>query len=191
MSLKEMPAPQSSRTARGHLHEIVPRLASEITRLDPGSAAALRRGPLDGSGVAAFWKLMTEHVPDVTTKQETGWATLVQCIALLTPKGREPTKKSAHEHSVPMGQALHKAGLSEVRLARLLAAPQDMRQTFSVRLCRWLATGDQNRFNLVTLGQFILFGDDSTDRRIAREFYRADATARRRESQDKETTTDA
>ncbi len=191
MSLKEMPAPQASRTAPGHLHEILPRLAFEITRLDPGSAAALRRGPLGGAGAAAFWKLMAEYVPDVTDTQETGWATMVQCIALLTPKGREPSKKPAHDHSVPMGQALQKAGLSEVRLARLLAAPHDMRRTLSIRLCRWLATGDQNRFNLVTLGHFILFDNDPTDRRIAREYYRADATARRREAQDKETTTDA
>ena len=191
MSLKEMPVPRGSRTPRVNLHEIVPRFAFEITRLDPGAAAALRRGPLDGAGAAAFWKLMAEYVPDVTATQETGWAALVQCAALLTPKGREPSKKSAHDHSVPMGAALHRAGLSELRLARLLAAPQEMRRTLSIRLCRWLAGSEQNRFNLVTLGQFILFGGDSTDRRIAREYYRADATASRRESQDKETTTDA
>lgn len=191
MSLDEIPTPWGSRTARRNLHEIVPRLAFEITRLDPGSAAALRRGPLDGAGAAAFWKLMTQYVPDVTATQETGWAALVQCAALLTPKGRESSKKSAHDHSVPMGGALHGAGLSELRFARLLAAPQEMRRTLSIRLCRWLAGSEQNRFNLVTLGQFILFGADSTDRRIAREYYRADATARRRESQDKETTTDA
>ena len=191
MSLEEMSATWGSGTARRNLHEVVPRLAFEITQLGPGAAAALRRGPLDGAGAAAFWKLMAEYVPDVTATHETAWAALVQCTALLTPKGRESSRKSAHDHSVPMGGALHSAGLSELRLARLLAAPQDMRRTLSIRICRWLAAGEQNRFNLVTLGQFILFGADSTDRRIAREYYRADATARRRESQDKETTTDA
>ena len=191
MSLEEMPATWGSGTARRNLHEVIPRLAFEITQLGPGAAAALRRGPLDGAGAAAFWKLMAEYVPDVTATHETAWAALVQCTALLTPKGRESSRKSAHDHSVPMGGALHSAGLSELRLARLLAAPQDMRRTLSIRICRWLAAGEQNRFNLVTLGQFILFGTDSTDRRIAREYYRADATARRRESQDKETTTDA
>ena len=191
MSLKEMPVPRGSRTVRVNLHEIVPRLAFEITRLDPGSAAALRRGPRGGAGVAAFWKLMAEYVPNATAAQETDWATLVQCIALLTPKGRNPSKKTAHDHSVPMGHALNSAGFSELRLARLLAAPQKMRRTLSIRLCRWLAGSEQNRFNLVTLGQFILFGADSTDRRIAREYYRAAATASKRELQDKETTTDA
>ncbi len=189
MSLNETPASEGSRTGGMSLNEVVPQLAYEVTRLSPGPAAALRRGPLEGAGAAAFWKLMAEHVPNATAAQETGWAALIQCVAILTPKGREPSKVSAHKHSVPMGGALHSAGLSELRLARLLDAPQPMRRTLSIRLCRWLAGSEQNRFNLVTLGRFILFRNESTDRKIAREYYGADA--RKRQSQDKETTTDA
>ena len=39
------------------LKVVIPRLASEIARLDSGPAAALRRGPLAGAGTAAFWKI--------------------------------------------------------------------------------------------------------------------------------------
>ena len=89
-----------------------------------------------------------------------------------------------------MGQVLYDAGFSELRLARLLAAAPDLRLELAVRTCRRLATSEPNRFNLVTLGYFVLFGGESTDRRIARDYYRADAAARRK-SQNGETSTDA
>ena len=72
----------------------------------------------------------------------------------------------------------------------MLAAAPDMRLELVIRICRRLAAREPNRFNLVTLGYFVLYGSDSTDRRIARDYYRADAAARRR-SQDTETSTDA
>ena len=65
-----------------------------------------------------------------------------------------------------------------------------LRLELAVRMCRRLAASEPNRFNLVTLGYFVLFGGESTDRRIARDYYRADAAARRK-SQDGETSTDA
>ena len=89
-----------------------------------------------------------------------------------------------------MGQVLCDAGFSELRLARLLAAAPDLRLELAVRACRRLAASEPTRFNLVTLGYFVLFGGESTDRRIARDYYRADAAARRK-SQDGETSTDA
>ena len=171
------------------LNGVIPKLASEIARLDSGPAAALRRGPLAGAGTAAFWKLTMQHAPSAA-RDEAGWAALLQAIAILTPKGRDPNKKSAHERQVPMGSALYSAGLSELRLAALLAATTDRRRESAARVCRRLAASEQSRFDLVTLARFILFGDESTDRRIARHYYRADATARR-ESKNKETLPDA
>ena len=171
------------------LNGVIPKLAFEIARLDSGSAAALRRGPLAGAGTAAFWKLTTQYAP-AAARDEAGWAALLQAIAILTPKGRSPNKKPAHDRQVPMGSALHKAGLSELRLATLLAATTERRRESAPRVCRRLAAGEQNRFDLVTLARFILFGDESTDRRIARHYYRADAAARR-ESKNKETLPDA
>ena len=172
------------------LSEIVPKLASAIARLDPGPAAALRFGPLAGAGAAAFWKLIAEHVPNAAESNLVGWAAVLQAIAILTPKGRDPQKKSAHDRQLPMGSALYKAGLSELRLASLLAATSDRRRERAIRACRRITASEQNRFDLVTLAKFILFGDDRTDRRIASYFYRADTDARR-ELQNKETSPDA
>ena len=173
-----------------NLPEAIPKIARAIARLDPGSAAALRRGPRNGTGAAAFWKLLAEYDPGGAASNELGWAALIQAIAILTPKGRDAEKRPAHDYSLSMGQVLFDAGFSELRLARLLAAAPDLRLELAVRVCRRLAAKKPSRFNLVTLGYFVLFGGDSTNRRIARDYYRAEAAARRR-SQDKETSTDA
>ena len=176
--------------ATQNLPEAIPKIAMEIARLDPGPAAALRRGPRNGAGAAAFWRLLAKYSPVEGKRNESGWGALIQAIAILTPKGRDPAKRSAHNQSLPMGQVFYSARISDLRLARLLAASPDLRSELAVRICRRLATTEFNQFNLVTLGYFILYGDDSTDRRIARDYYRADAAARRR-SQDTETPTDA
>lgn len=175
----------------GNLGDLIPRLATEIAHLDPGSAAALRRGPLNGAGVAAFWKLLARYSPD---GDERRWAALIQAIAILTPRSRKPEKDSAHQREPSMGKALFKAEVSEMRLARLLAAPSGQRSELAVRTCRRLARTDFNRFNLVTLGQLVLSGDthaaQKAGQRIARDYYRADLSAMR-ESKSKETSPDA
>ena len=45
-----------SAPATQNLPEVIPKIAAEIARLDPGPAAALRRGPRNGAGAAAFWE---------------------------------------------------------------------------------------------------------------------------------------
>lgn len=172
------------------LQQAIPKIAYEIARLDPGPAAALRRGPYRGAGAAAFWKLLAKYNPVGAARNEVGWAALVQAIAVLTPKGRDPQKRSAHDYLVAMGQALHDAGISELRLARLLATEPDLRGEVAIRVCRRLAAGEPQRFNLVTLGDFVLRASRNTDRQIARDYYRAYAVAERK-SQDTETPTDA
>ena len=190
MQREEMSSESESAPAPQNLPEAIPKIAAEIAHLDPGSAAALRRGPRNGAGAAAFWKLLAKYNPAGATRDEAGWAALIQAIAILTPKGRDRAKRPAHDNSLAMGQVLFDAGFSEVRLARLLAAAPDLRLELAVRMCRRLAASESRRFNLVTLGYFVLYGGDRTDRRIASEYYRADADARRR-SQDKETSPDA
>ena len=177
MSVKEpLTAPRKQAETRS-LGQVVSRLAGEIARLTPGPAAALRRGPLSGAGAAAFWQLMAIYQPG--TNDEAGWAALIQGIAILTPKGTDPEKKSAHEYRFPMGSVLSKAEFSELRLARLLNAPKEIRRDLAVRLCRRLSRTEHSRFNLETLARFILRADDETDRRIARDYYRTEAESKR------------
>ena len=170
------------------LPEVIPRIAAEIARLEPGPAAALRRGPLAGAGAAAFWQLLARYEPVGSTRNEAGWAAVIQSIAVLTPRGRDSDKQPAHDHSCSMGKALHGARLSELRLARLLGVAPDLRPELVVRTCRRIAGSEYRRFNLVTLARFVLFGDEDAARQIARDYYRAESSAER-EFQDKEIAT--
>ena len=164
-------------TGKPSLTRIVSRLAWAIVQLDPGSAAALRRGPLTGAGAAAFWKLMAEHAPELERRSahyETRWAALLQAISILTPKGTGSDRRPAHEPNIPMGTALCDAGVSELRLARLLGAPRETQRNLAVRLCRRLSATERgrfSRFHLRTLANLILYGDEGTKRRIARDYY--------------------
>ena len=153
------------------------RLAARIARLAPGPAAALRRGPLVQAGSAAFWQLMAEN--DIRARGEhlPRWATVVQAIAILTPKGRDPAKLSAHDGSIPMGAALHQAGISDIRLARLLSARGEMRSDLVIRACRRLSAKQVIRFDLRTMAKVVLFDDENDARWIARKYYSAAVAA--------------
>ncbi len=152
------------------------RLAGGIARLESGPAASLRRGPLAGSGSAAFWHLMAANGIHPGHRKLEHWATVIRAIAILTPKGRDDPgslKRSPHDGSNPMGTALHQAGISQLRLARLLSARGRMRRDLVVRTCRRLAAKDPVRFDLRTLARFVLFEDESAARWVARHYYAA------------------
>ena len=155
------------------------RLAGRIARLAPGPAAALRRGPLVQAGSAAFWQLMAENDIRVGEKRLTRWATVVQAIAILTPKGRDPAKLSAHDGSNPMGTAVYQAGISDLRLARLLSARGAMRSDLVIRACRRLSAKQVIRFDLRTMAKLVLFDDENEARWIARKYYSAAVAAKK------------
>ena len=92
MSREETLPETKSAPAAQNLPETIPKIAADIARLDSGPAAALRRGPRNGAGAAAFWKLLAKHNPVGAARNEAGWAALIQAIAILTPKGRDPEK---------------------------------------------------------------------------------------------------
>jgi len=183
------PAPASA--AGPFLNQTVAGIARQIAALDPGPAAALRRGPLAGAGAVAFWKLMVSVRDAHETANERRWSDVVQAITILTPKGRDPAKLPAHDHQRSMGQALFGAGVSELRLARLLSAPIRARGNAAVRICRRLAAGEQTRFDLRTRARFVLYGDDRTDRRIARDYYNAERAEAKRNLDAGETSSNA
>lgn len=158
--------------------KLVISVAADIARLDAGPIAALRRGPFSGAGAAALWYLLAKY--NISAQIENSWATLIQAIAILTPKGTSQSRKSAYDPRMSMGAALFNAEVSELRVARLLATTGNMRLDLLLRLCRRLATTDYNRFDVRTLAWFILFGNEETDRKIARDYYRTEQNIRQK-----------
>lgn len=151
----------------------IAKIATVIANLDSGLAAELRRGPLAGAGSIAYWRLLAKYdIPSSSEKQLVDWASVLQSVAILTPKGKlQGVKQPAHDPRCSMGKALHAAKISELRLARLLALPQEIRGSMVVRLCRRLSAAGYNRFDLKTLAAFIL-GRESASQKIAQEYYR-------------------
>lgn len=153
---------------------VAPRIAETILHLDAASTAALRRGPLAGAGAAAYWKILARLDVHAGLANES-WAALVQAIAVLTPKGERPERQSAYNPEISFGVALFAADISELRLARLLNAPRYLRPEASVRTCRRLASAGHNRFDLRDLYGLLLSKRDWSLRKIARDYYRAEA----------------
>ena len=169
-----MPQDRNKVVRQSESGNLVPRLAANVARLDPGSAAALRRGPMRDAGAAALWKLLADYRIDER------WAPVIQAIAVLTPKGGSSERRqSAHDPTRPMGRALYEAKVSDLRLARLLNAHREARGKMAVRLCRRLSAAERPHFDLRTLAMFMLADSDAASRKIAREYYRAEAQSKR------------
>ena len=155
-------------------------IARDVAGLERAQVSALRRGPLEQAGAAAFRAILASRAPEADAE---GCAALVQAIAILTiltpTRGRPPRRVIAHDQACSMGQALFTAGLSEPRLDHLLSAPPAARRVLVVRLCRRLAVTGPRRFDLWLLARYVLVADYRTTRRISRDYYRADAAAAR------------
>lgn len=173
------PVPPDTTATAPNIRATVVRLAGQISGLDPGPAASLRRDPLAGSGSAAFWHLLARNGIAANRRMERRWAAVIQAIAILTPKGgtSDAPKPSAHNGGNPMGTALQDAGVSGQRLARLLAARGKTRRELVIRTCRRLAAKESVRFDLRTLAEFVLFEEEEAARWIARKYYTAAAKA--------------
>ena len=162
--------PPSPEDFRKRFDTAVAGLAAAIARLDPGPAAQLRRGPLAETGAPAFWLLLSRFDLTALSRDLDGWAAMLQGMAILTPKGGERTKPSAHDPAMPAGCALAGAKFSELRLARLLSAPGATRRDLALRACRMLAR-ESARIDWRQMARLILFGDQATLRRVAADYY--------------------
>ena len=164
-------------TAKTDVDATVARMAGRISHLEPGPVASLRRDPVAGAGSAAFWQLLAEN--DIRARGEllARWAAVVQAIAILTAKGSDRSKPSAHNRGKPMGAALFEAGISHQRLARLLSATGQMRRDMVLRTCRRLAAQEPIPFDLRTLASFVLYESEAAARWIARKYYTSAAKA--------------
>ena len=179
MSNEVSPVPTGTIETTSDIDATVVRLAGEISRMGPGLAASLRRDPLAGSGSAAFWDLLARNGIPAGRRLLPRWATVIQAIAILTPKGRTSDERRpvAHNGGNPMGTALQEAKISDLRLARLLAARGKTRRDLVIRTCRRLAAKEPVRFDLRTMVRFVLFEDEEAARWIARKYYTAAAKA--------------
>lgn len=107
------------------LHGIVNRLIESIRQMSPGDRAELRRARADEPGGPAFWRLAVHVLAPANEislegagreHRERRWAVILAALA---------TIEDLHAPGIRLGRALARAGLSELRLVRLLRASDD------------------------------------------------------------------
>ena len=149
-------------------------LAHDIAAVDSTMRSALRRNPLASVSTTVLVRtLMGRHAAGTANVGTV--ARLVQAIAILTPRGWP--SRTTHDPKSTMGAALAAAGISGLRLARMLTAPRPRRPELAVLACRRLAAAGRTAFDLRPLARFVLGGDETADRQIAQEYAGADFAA--------------
>jgi len=137
-------------------------IAAALAATDPGGKAEARR--MDGAGAPVFWRQVARL--QLSSAEEPVWLAYTRMVALLTPAS---ATTSVHDAKRPLGTVLHEAGVSEQRLARLLALRGPARLEALERIIRGIAR-KHPPLDLISLAR-AAFECDRND--IARSYYRA------------------
>lgn len=119
---------------------------------------------MDGDGAPVFWRQAARL--HLAPAEEPVWLAYARMVALLSPAS---ANTSSHDPKRPLGAVLHDAGVSEQRLARLLAQHGPARLEALERIIRGIARA-RPKLDLVSLAR-AAFARDGND--IARSYYRA------------------
>lgn len=135
-----------------------------------GSLAALRRLRPEAPDGAAFWRLVAEEAPELfdDERAQQVLAVVLRGMAIAHPF------HLPREGRRPLGTAMAEAGVAEARLLRLLRLGREELPEELARLARLMAAkGDDGRFDWADAAWLLVAGE-STRRRIARDYYRAE-----------------
>lgn len=176
--------PDVEAAATETLNDAVFHLGVALARLPPGPLARLRRAK-PGDGVSDFWRIYFERKldkqPGASPDKSADWEWVVAALALLTPTGNDLNKRSPHA-AMPLGKALFDAGVSDMRVAKVLNAPFPERRKALMRLVRMLARADA-RFDTRELARLLLFPNADADLRyLAKNYYAAEAAVTKEDS---------
>ncbi|MBL3570395.1 hypothetical protein BV509_05970 [Rhodovulum sulfidophilum] len=135
-------------------------IAAALAAADSGERAAARR--MDEGGAPVFWRQVARL--KLPRWQEAGWLRFTRMVAILTPAS---ARQTVHDSNQSLGAVLAAAGVSEHRLARLLAARGAARDAALERAIRMVASAGP-KLNVVDLARLV-FGCDRN--RLARTYY--------------------
>ncbi len=192
-TLDTIPAQQAK--GGSDLPKTISRLSTEMLALDPGPLAEIRRMEPGGTGPSAYWRLASRS--GFLQGDADRWTHVVKIMAILTPKGeRQPTDR-LHDARRPLGAVMCDGGdpkweprrfddadgvLPQIRLARFLALPPQLRPDALERMARMIASKRQREsgVNCVEIAALLLSGSSKKPlKAIARDYYiRLDSTAR-------------
>ena len=112
---------------------LVARLAGLIASENFPNAdrAALKRMDPEREPPLAFYRFAMRHLPDGWQRQKREWLTILQGLALMSPR--------IHDPGLAFGRALAENRYSEARLERLLATREASQRALLSRAMRFLA----------------------------------------------------
>lgn len=172
----------SIQSANTGFRSTIQQLSYEISRLESGPKAKLRRSPLQNAGSADFWRLVLSFNLGGNVDN---WALVMQGMAIMTPTGsvhgNTVNLRKSHDPKRKLGSVLaqpsdNSLGLSELRFQRLLKAKDKTRHDLAIRACRMLAAKsascDWTHFAwLIIHGDTKPYGGKRISRLIARDYY--------------------
>lgn len=187
MAMMQVPETTTPERPTNLEREVIERLIAYFGRstLTRSDTAPLRRMDPEHPYEPAFILLVLEAgVPETWTESLKGarsWALIVHAMALMAP--------NHHSGAASFGLALHEAEVSELRVARLLAAREVQFRKQILRLARRLAQAGQpvNWFalaGLITAEALDRNQLDDLRLRVARDYYKAQFKARSAQSKD-------
>jgi CRISPR-associated protein Cse2 (CRISPR_cse2) len=163
------PAPIEAEPKKPTRRDVVAKLAGVLEHADPGTLAALRRAD-PTSPPAAFYRVagaaLDEHIGEggpLRDRLESGWTVILSAMA----------RAQGFLGTVPLGEALAKAGVAEMRVLRLMEAPAAQLPDLVRNVVHLLVQKGQ-RFDPNDLANLVLARDDDRGprRNIARSYYR-------------------
>ncbi len=170
------PTPTETAPKRLTRRELVAKLRGVLAHAEPGTLAALRRAD-PASPPPAFYRVavavLDEHLAHFADSGprrdeiESRWTVVVSAMA----------SAQGFLAAVPLGEALARAGVAEMRFLRLLEASAAQLPELVRNVVHQLVQKGQP-FDPNDLADLVLAGDDDRDprRKIARSFYRHEGT---------------
>jgi len=151
------------------------RVAGHVAQLGPGGRADLRRMNLE-TGCADLWRILA--TVGIDGGHET-WVRFAKIVAIRTPNRESLEDRKVHNGQSRLGAVLFENKVSEARLNRLCAAPLAQRHDLLERLIRGLPT--PNGVDLVSVGLLLFSEAPDTIRRVARDYFTAEISAKTKE----------
>ncbi|WP_417723395.1 type I-E CRISPR-associated protein Cse2/CasB [Salipiger sp.] len=136
-------------------------IAAALAAAGPGEKAEARR--MDERGAPVFWRHAARL--GISPSQEASWLQFTRMVALMTPA---TVTTSIHSSADRVGAVLATAGLSEQRLARLLAARGEARLEALERAIR-MVSRKHHKIDVVGLARAVLGQGGNA---LARDYYR-------------------
>lgn len=141
--------------------------ALEEGAIAPGEAADLRRLKPANPAAPAFWRILAHYVAPqferaLTEEEERRWAVILNALAYLV-RLDAPGQR--------LGTALREAGLSELRLVRLLRAEGERLEDAVRQTARFLASKGRSA-NLAELARLVLSDGRKDPERVRRDIAR-------------------